>query len=131
MAALISVESFRHIDVVNQDGETLGNGESVVVDLSQGNVVVVIISYRDKLIGIPWELIEPSGVPGKPGAGESIVVNVEPSQLEKAPTVGSDTDRPGSHWQTWSREVYEHFDLGVPWVEPQGPGAALDAPPGP
>lgn len=104
----LSAGTLKGTKVVNRKGEKLGEMEEIMIDVVNGEVSYVVLSFGgllgigDKLFAVPWEALE---VDEK---NEQIVMNVTKERLENAP--GFDKNNwPESPNATWLGEVYSYY----------------------
>ena len=94
-------------EIRNQQGEELGEITDLMLD-NEGNVDYLILSrggvmgVGSNYVPIPWDAVQ------QPGAQEALVVNVDKSKLDKAPSFSKDEwanfNRP--EWQEEVRGYY-------------------------
>ena len=115
---VLSLSTLLGSEVVNIEGEKLGKVESFAVDLEQGRLAYVVLSFggflgfRDKWFAVPWEALEFSH------HDQRFILNVEKELLKEAP--GFDKD----HWPSiedhqFAREVYEYYGRMPYWEQEQ------------
>lgn len=96
------------VDVQNQQGESLGKIEALMIDKLSGKVSYVVLSYGgflgmgDKLFAMPWGIF--SYDTGK----NCFVIDVDKEKLEHSP--GFDKE----HWpdmsdSTWSESIHSYY----------------------
>jgi len=95
--------------VVNDQGQSLGKVEDIVIDPETGSIVYAVLSFGgflgigDKYFAIPWGALRTQ--PGK----ENLVLSVDKERLKKAP--GFDKN----HWPdmnpTWAGQVNEFYGV--------------------
>lgn len=89
---LLSASTLRGTDVVNAQGENLGDIKDLMLDLDTGSIAYVVLSFGgmlgmgDKLFAIPFESLRVDT------DREHVVLDVPKERLEEAP--GFDED----HW---------------------------------
>ena len=94
-------------DVVNSQGQSLGEVQNIVIDTANGRVAYAVLSFGgflgigDKYFAIPWQAFQKQ--PGK----DQLVLDVDKDKLKSAPGFNKD------HWpdmanREWAREV-NHF----------------------
>jgi PRC-barrel domain len=105
-------------EVVNIEGEKLGKVESFAVDLEQGRLAYMVLSFGgflgfgDKWFAVPWEALEFSH------HDQRFILNVEKEVLKEAP--GFDRE----HWPSiedhqFAREVYKYYGRVPYWEQEQ------------
>jgi sporulation protein YlmC with PRC-barrel domain len=111
---LLSATTMLGDNVLNAEGENLGEIEEFMIDLDDGRVAYAVLSFGgflglgDKLFAIPWEaLIVDTDQ-------EAFVLDIEKEELENAP--GFDKD----HWpqapeNDWLVEVYTYYGYEPYW----------------
>lgn len=106
--------------VRNNEGEDLGTIEELMIDLDNGRIVYVVLSFGgilgigDKLFAIPWNAMSLD-----PDDNE-MVLDLEREMLENAP--GFDKE----HWpamadRDWGEQVHNHYGYTPYWRESQPP----------
>lgn len=103
-------------DVVNPSGEDLGQVQEFMLDIAQGRIAFVVVSFggilglTDKWFTLPWELLKWSG-------GQKFVLDMPREVLETAP---------GLDKKTWSEDIdlswlvkcYAYFACVPYWETP-------------
>ncbi|WP_292462479.1 PRC-barrel domain-containing protein [Methanolobus sp.] len=113
---VISATTIEGDKIVNEKGEDLGNIKDIMIDLKDGSVSYVVLSFGgflglgDKLFGVPWKAIHKD-----PGA-HNFILNVDKEKLENAP--GFDKDNwPGttdeSH-REYVTTIYDYYGYEQP-----------------
>jgi sporulation protein YlmC with PRC-barrel domain len=99
------------MDVVNRQGEKLGDVEDIIVD-QRGNVTHAVVStggflgIGERLHAIPWDSIN------RDGAGQNFVVDVDRDRLRNAP--GFDRNNwPNVTDQQWRQQNQRFFQAGT------------------
>ena len=103
--------------VVNAAGESLGEIEAIMLDVTSGRIAYAVLSFGgflgmgSKLFAIPWNALTLDA------KEERFVLNVSKEKLENAE--GFDKD----HWpsmadMTWAVRVHEYYDVVPYWEEP-------------
>ncbi|MBN2117747.1 MAG: PRC-barrel domain-containing protein [Anaerolineales bacterium] len=103
--------------VVNTAGEPLGNIKELMVDLDDGQIAYVALSFGgflglgDKLFAIPWEALTFAA------EDQTVILDVDQEVLKNAP--GFDKD----HWPTsaqyeagWLLDMYEYYGYSPYWM---------------
>ena len=106
--ALFSSGTLVGTDVVNSQGEHLGELEELMFDVDTGNIAYAVLSFGglfgigDKFFAIPWQALTVDQ------QSEQIVFNVKKETLESAP--GFDKDNwPSSADYDFLTQVYNHY----------------------
>jgi len=111
---VLSASTIMGDDVVNAEGENLGEIKELMIDLDAGQIAYAVLSFGgflglgEKLFAIPWAALSLDS------EREVFVLNVDREVLEEAP--GFDKD----DWpQTWDREymveIYEYYGYDPYW----------------
>jgi len=102
--------------VENEQGESLGKIESLIIDLVEGRVVCAVLSFGgflglgEKLFPIPIE-----GLKYRPDEGR-FLLNVERETLKNAP--GYDRENmPDMNDRSYTSKVYSHYGYMPYWGE--------------
>ncbi len=101
-------------DVVNAHGETLGELEEIMLDVTTGRIAYAVLStggflgLGDKLFAIPW------GALTMDPENKCFILDVDKERLQQAP--GFDKD----HWpsmadQTWATQVHSYYGIRPYW----------------
>lgn len=110
----VKASSMIGTDVVNPDGENLGDINEVVIDPSTGKVAYAVVAFGgflgmgEKLFAIPFSAFEYE-------VGENrYSLDITKERLKAAP--GFDAD----HWPTmsdekWNRDVYSYYARSPYW----------------
>lgn len=86
----LSASTLTGDDVVNPQGETLGDLKDIMLDTSSGQIAYAVLSYGgvfgmgDKLFAVPWSALRIDG------DNKNLVLNVSKDRLKDAP--GFDKD---------------------------------------
>lgn len=101
-------------DIVNPNGEDLGQVQDFMLDMAQGRIAFMVVSFggllglTDKWFAIPWEILEWS--PEK----KKFILNIPREILEKAP--GLDKRKwPQEVDLSWLSACYAHFGCTPYW----------------
>ncbi len=97
-------------DVVNRQGDNLGQVEDIMINLDRGDIDYVVLSFGgvlgigDKLFALPWQSITVDT------ENHNFVVDVDRERLENAP--GFDKD----HWpdtgdETFTNSTYQYWGV--------------------
>ena len=103
--------------IVNRAGEPLGSLKELVIDMEDGRIAYVVLSFGgilglgDKMFAIPWEalILNPKD--------QTFILDVEKEVLKEAP--GFDKD----HWPDdaqyesgWLLDIYEYYGYSPYWM---------------
>jgi len=95
-------------DVVNQQGDSLGDIKEIMLDMRSGHVAYAVLSFGglfglgDKLFAVPWSALKLDT------DNKCFVLNVEKSKLESAP--GFDKDAwPNMADSTWAQGIHAYY----------------------
>ena len=104
-------------DVVNPQGEDLGQVQDIVLDMKQGRIAFAIISFggilgiSDKWFALPWEILDWSP------EGKKFILNMPREILQKAP--GLDKRKwPDEIDISWLSACYAHYGCAPYWESP-------------
>ena len=111
---VMAADTLEGDDVVNAQGEDLGNIKSIMIDVPSGRVAYAVLSsggflgIGDKLFAIPWNALTLDA------DNKCFVLNVDKERLKNAP--GFDKD----HWpsmadQRWATEVHSYYQTRPYW----------------
>jgi sporulation protein YlmC with PRC-barrel domain len=110
----IKASSIIGTDVVNPNGDNLGDVKEVVIDPRTGRVAYAVVSFGgflsmgEKLFAIPFSALEYHV------ADNNYVLNVSKEKLEAAP--GFDPDNwPAMSNEQWNRDVYKYYERSPYW----------------
>jgi sporulation protein YlmC with PRC-barrel domain len=101
-------------DVVNAQGEKLGDIKSIMIDVPSGRVAYAVLSsggflgIGEKLFAIPWNALTLDA------DNKCFILNIDKERLKNAP--GFDKD----HWpsmadQRWATEVHSYYQRRPYW----------------
>jgi hypothetical protein len=101
-------------DVVNAQGEKLGDIKSIMIDVPSGRVAYAVLSsggflgIGEKLFAIPWSALTLDA------DNKCFILNIDKERLKNAP--GFDKD----HWpsmadQRWATEVHSYYQRRPYW----------------
>ena len=101
-------------DVVNREGETLGELEEIMLDVTTGRIAYAVLStggflgLGDKLFAIPW------GALTMDPENKRFILDADKERLEQAP--GFDKD----HWpsmadQRWATQIHSYYGTRPYW----------------
>jgi len=95
-------------NVVNQNGDDLGELKEIMLDTRNGRVGYAVLSFGgflgmgDKLFAVPWSALTLDTV------NKHLVLNVEKKRLDEAP--GFDKDNwPDMADPTWESEIHSYY----------------------
>jgi sporulation protein YlmC with PRC-barrel domain len=112
-ASTISSDSVR-----NPQGDDLGKIEDLMIDMDQGCIAYVVLSFGgflglgDKLFAIPWQALQIAPHEHK------FVLDVPKERLESAPGFDKDNWPDAANWE-WLRAVHSHYGYEPYWVRRQ------------
>jgi sporulation protein YlmC with PRC-barrel domain len=112
----IKASSMIGTDVINPNGDSLGDIKEVVVDPRTGKVAYAVVSFGgflsmgEKLFAIPFSAFEYDVNKSK------YVLDVSKERLKAAP--GFDPDNwPTMSEEKWNRDVYKYYDRSPYWEQ--------------
>jgi len=111
---VMAADTLEGDDVVNMQGENLGEIEDIMIDVPSGRVAYAVLSFGgvmgigDKLFAIPWSALTLDA------DRECFVLDVDKDKLKNAP--GFDKD----HWpsmadRTWGEQVHTFYNMRPYW----------------
>jgi sporulation protein YlmC with PRC-barrel domain len=111
---VMAASDFEGEDVVNRQGETLGDIEEIMIDVRSGRIAYAVLScggflgIGDKLFAIPWSALTLDT------DNKQFVLDVDRDRLKNAP--GFDKD----HWpsmadQSWATQVHSYYGTRPYW----------------
>lgn len=114
---VMAADTLEGDDVVNMQGENLGNIKDIMIDVRSGKVAYAVLSsggflgIGDKLFAIPW------GALTLDADRKCFVLDVDKEKLKAAP--GFDKD----HWPTmadptWANEIHSYYGQRTYWSSP-------------
>ncbi len=110
----VKASSIIGTDVVNPQGDSLGDIKEVVIDSQTGRVAYAVVSFGgflsmgEKLFAIPFSSFTYNAEENE------YVLDVSKERLEAAP--GFDADHwPSMHDEKWNREVYKYYGRSPYW----------------
>ena len=99
--------------VVNDQGESLGEIEELMIDLTSGRVAYAVLSFGgflgmgNKLFAVPFEALELDA------DNHCFILNVPRAKLEQAP--GFDKDKwPDFADPRFGQNIYRHYEIELP-----------------
>ncbi len=118
-------------EVKSQTGEKLGKISDLILNSSNGRVDFAVIDWNNKLVPVPFTLLNASMTQGRTGffspTGQelSFTANVSTDKLQNAPTIDK-SKWTEIHEQGWSQRVYSYY--GVSSQNMGAPGQDLGTP---
>lgn len=111
---IMSADSLAGDNVVNREGETLGEITNIMIDVLRGRVAYAVLSFGgflgmgDKLFAIPWSALTLDA------DSHNFILDVPKQYLQDAP--GFDKD----HWPTmgdprWATQVHSYYEARPYW----------------
>jgi sporulation protein YlmC with PRC-barrel domain len=111
---VMAADTLQGDDVVNRQGETLGEIEDIMLDVPTGRIAYAVMSFGgvmgigEKLFAIPWNALTMDA------DRECFVLDIDKDRLSKAP--GFDKD----HWPsmadtTWASELHTFYNAQPYW----------------
>jgi sporulation protein YlmC with PRC-barrel domain len=114
---VMAADTLEGDDVVNAQGEDLGEIKDIMIDVQSGRVAYAVLSsggflgVGDKLFAIPWSALKLDA------DRKCFVLDVDKEKLTNAP--GFDKH----HWpsmadQTWAQQVHDYYGQKTYWTSP-------------
>jgi sporulation protein YlmC with PRC-barrel domain len=114
LSRFIPTNRLERYDLVNEQGQDLGQVQNFVIDMQAGRIAFVIVAFggmlgiSDKWFAVPWEIMTWS--PEK----RKFMVDMPQNVLEKAPGMNKDK------WMEeinsdWLAKCYLHYGLAPYW----------------
>jgi hypothetical protein len=128
---LMTTEAFRGMTIVDVEGRKLGQIETLIIDGRRGNVILVGALSGEKLVGIPWVLLQAESSDRQLGDIDRFAARIDMSMLDEAPGLVRTEALDIVNLKQWASETFKYFTLDPALVEGGGPGSKMDAPPGP
>jgi sporulation protein YlmC with PRC-barrel domain len=111
---IMAADTLEGDDVVNAQGEDLGEIKEIMIDVPSGRVAYAVLSFGgvlglgDKLFAIPWHALQLDP------ENHRFVLDVDKERLKNAP--GFDKD----HWpsmadQRWATDIHSYYDARPYW----------------
>jgi sporulation protein YlmC with PRC-barrel domain len=111
---IMAADTLEGDDVVNAQGEDLGEIKEIMIDVPSGRVAYAVLSFGgmlglgDKLFAIPWHALQLDP------ENHCFVLDVDKERLKNAP--GFDKD----HWpsmadQRWATDIHSYYDARPYW----------------
>lgn len=111
---LMAASTLEGNDVLNLEGEKLGDIQSIMLDVPKGKIAYAVLSrggvlgMGDKLFAIPW------GALTLDTARKCFILNVDSQRLKDAE--GFDKDKwPTMADFTWASEIHDYYDQPTYW----------------
>lgn len=101
-------------NVVNDQGENIGEITEIMIDTNQGQVAYAVLKFGgflglgDKLFAIPWSALQLDT------DNKSFVLNVDKETLKQAEGFDQD-DWPDMANYEWSSRIYDHYEIPRYW----------------
>lgn len=106
--AMLSASTLTGDDVINKNGDDLGDIKDIMLDVRSGRVAYAVLSFGgflgmgEKLFAVPWSALKLDAT------NKRFVLDVAKDRLESAP--GFDKD----HWpdmadQKWATEIHTYY----------------------
>lgn len=111
---VLSASTIMGDDVVNAEGENLGEVKELMVDLDAGQIAYAVLSFGgflglgEKLFAIPW------GALSLDPERKVFVLNLDREVLEEAPGFDKD-DWPQTRDREYVIEIYEYYGYDPYW----------------
>jgi sporulation protein YlmC with PRC-barrel domain len=114
LSRFVPTNMIEQYDLVNEQGQELGQVQNFVIDMVAGRIAFVIVAFEDflgisdKWFAMPWEIMASSPETRK------FVVDMPKSALAAAPSMKKDkwTEEINSDWLA---ECYIHYGLSPYW----------------
>jgi len=111
---IMSADTLEGDNVVNREGETLGEIKKIMIDVLRGRVAYAVLSFGgflgmgDKLFAIPWSVLTLDA------DNHNFILDVPKQYLQDAP--GFDKD----HWPTmgdlrWATQLHSYYETRPYW----------------
>jgi sporulation protein YlmC with PRC-barrel domain len=110
----LSASTLNGTDVVNSNGENLGNIEDIMIDFNEGRIAYVVLSFGgflgigDKFFAVPMEAMTLDT------ENEQVIFDVDKDRLKNAPGFNKD-NWPLTPNQEWYDTVYSYYDINPYW----------------
>ena len=112
---VMSADTLEGNQVVNADGEDLGEIEDIMLDVPNGRIAYAVLSFGgfmgvgEKLFAIPWQALTLDA------DNKCFVLDVPKERLQNAPGFNKD------HWpsmadMTWATEIPNYYGLPPYWA---------------
>jgi len=112
---VLSTSSLKGDSVVNREGSDMGKIEEVMIDVENGNIAYVVVSFGgtfglgEKLFAIPWQTFNVDTL------HKRLILNVRREVLEKAP--GFDKDAwPNMADPAWASDLHGYYGYTPDWI---------------
>ena len=116
MHGVVPAAKFIGGEVVNQQGENMGQIHELVIDARDGRLAYAVLSLGgllgrgNKLFAIPWCTLEFSN------AGNKCVLKVDKQRLEIAPGFDKDAEWPNFADRIWGDRLYKCYGCEPYWM---------------
>lgn len=113
---LLSATTLEGTDVVNAQGENIGEIKDLMIDWQDGSVAYAVLSFGgflgfgEKLFAIPLEAFD-----FDTSDTEKIILDIDKERLENAPGFDKD-DWPANPDRTFISSVYTHYGYEPYWT---------------
>jgi sporulation protein YlmC with PRC-barrel domain len=103
--------------VVNRQSDNMGTILELVIDAAKSRVTYAVLNFGgilgigNKLLAIPWEAFEFSGI------GNKVIINVDKEKLVSAPGFAENENWPDFSDTLWGECIYNYYDFTPPWRE--------------
>ena len=103
-------------DVMNDQGQTLGRIEELMVDMDTGRIMYAVLVHggfpnRTKYFAVPWELLSFSTHDKK------YILNVPKETIDKGPAYGSVEEVFEKADTYWLGDIYEYYSHKPEWEQ--------------
>ncbi len=114
LPSIVPTSRLEKYDVVNPDGEDLGQVQNFMLDMQYGRIAFVVVAFggvlgiTDKWFALPWEILAWSP------ENRKFVLNIPREVFESAP--GIDKDRwPYEVDLSWIARCYDYYGCAPYW----------------
>jgi sporulation protein YlmC with PRC-barrel domain len=114
LSLVLSASTLMGDNVVNAEGDDLGELQELMIDLDTGGIAYAVLSFGgfldvgDKLFAIPWEAITVDE------AEERLILDIDEETLENAPGFDKD-DWPSTRDRQYVSQVYDYYGCRPYW----------------
>lgn len=112
---VMSSDSLAGNDVINAQGESLGEIDTIMIDVPSGRIAYAVLSFGgflgmgNKLFAIPWSALTLDA------DSEQFILNVDKEKLKNAP--GFDKDSwPSMADSRWANDIHNYYGTTPYWV---------------